>query len=76
MRKAIYRLPPRSCRRYLQKMDNPELFSNFAQVPWSAALIAHDGTPADDFQIRDLGQLRQDLILHALDEIGIRFIFA
>ena len=55
-------------------MSNAELSPNFAHISWLAALILANSGVADNSQIGNLGQIRQDLILHAVGEIGVLFI--
>src|SRR5262249_7501737 len=42
----------------------------------SFAAIIHDTRPTDDFQIGDLRQLGQDVVLHAIDKGGVLFLLA
>ena len=57
-------------------MSNAELLSNLAQVARIAALVEHDRSAADDFQVRDLGQVREDFILNSVREIRVLFVVA
>ena len=57
-------------------MGNAELFTNFAQIAWLAAFILANGGVADDLQVRDPAQIRQDLILHAISEVRVLFVIA
>jgi hypothetical protein len=41
----------------------------------AAFVLAHGGV-ADDSQLRDPAQIRQDLILHAVSEVRVLFIVA
>ncbi len=57
-------------------MRDAELLANLAQVAREPrSCIALRGA-ADHFQIRDLGQISQDFILHAICEISVLFFLA
>ena len=55
-------------------MSNAELLTDLAQIAWLAALILANGGVADDPQVGDPAQIRQDLILHAVSEVRVLFI--
>ena len=57
-------------------MRNPELLADLAQIARRVALVLHDARAADHFQISDLREVGQDLVLHALGEEAVRFFFA
>ena len=50
----------------LQNMRYPQIISDLAEISF-AAIFHHTG-PADDFQIGDLRQLGQNVVLHTIDE--------
>ena len=56
----------------LQNMRNPQIISDLAEI--SFATVIHDTGPADDFQIGDLRQLGQNIVLNAIDKgSGVSF---
>ena len=55
-------------------MSDAELATDLAQVSWLTTFILAHGGVADDPQIRNPGQIRQDLILHAVCEVRVLFI--
>jgi hypothetical protein len=57
-------------------MCHAELLSDLAQIARRAAFVLHDARAADHFQVGNLGQMGQDLVLDALGEEGVRFFFA
>jgi hypothetical protein len=52
------------------------LLANLAQIPCDPALVLHHRDAADHFQVRDLGQVGEDFILHAVCEISVFFLSA
>src|SRR5260370_36323721 len=42
----------------------------------SFATVIHDTRPADDFQVSDLGQLRQNVVLHTIGKRGVFLLLA
>src|SRR4030095_6898847 len=59
----------------LQQMGNAQLFPYFAQIVRSAFVFLRRSA-RDDLQRSDLGQSRQDFVLNAVCEIGVRFVVA
>ena len=57
--------------RCLLEHATPQLISDLAEI--SFATVIHDTRPTDDFQVRDLRQLGQDIVLHAIDKGCIVF---
>ncbi|HEV8184839.1 MAG TPA: hypothetical protein VGP40_02710, partial [Chthoniobacterales bacterium] len=57
-------------------MRHPKLLADLAQVAFDTALVVHDRTAADHFQIRDPGQVRQNFVLNAVGKEGIFLVFA
>ena len=57
-------------------MRHAELLPDFAQIARRPAFVLHDARAADHFKLRDLREVGQDLILHAIGEEGVRFFFA
>ena len=55
-------------------MSDAELFTDLAQISWLAALILAHGGVADDPQVGDPGQIRQNLILYAVCEVRVLFV--
>ena len=53
-----------------------ERFANFASVACPIASIRHDRHARDDFQIADLRKIRQDIVLHAVGEVGVLLFIA
>ena len=60
----------------LDDMCHTELLTDFAQIARRAAFVLHDARAADHFEIRDLCEVGQDLVLDAFGEEGVRFFFA
>ena len=58
----------------LENVSNAELSTDLAQISWLTTFILAHGGVADDPQIRNPGQIRQDLILHAVSEVRVLFI--
>jgi hypothetical protein len=54
----------------LQNMGHTQRVTDLAQVPHARLVLAHR-SPADHFQVRDLGQIRQDIVLDAVGEIFV-----
>ena len=57
-------------------MRNAKRFCNFAQVTANAILVLHHRRPADHLQVGNLGQVTQNLVLHAIGEVRVLFIIA
>ena len=57
-------------------MCDAELLADLAQIARRAAFVLHDARAADHFQVGNLCQMGQDLVLHALGEEGVCFFFA
>src|SRR5262245_14691232 len=57
-----------------QKRAHSERFADFAGVAYTVAAIGHDRHARDDFQIADLREIRQDVVLYAIGEISV-FLF-
>ena len=57
-------------------MSYTELLSNRAQIASHTLSVLHYACPTDHFQVRDLCQVGQDLILHAIGEEGILLVGA
>ena len=58
----------------LQNMRYPQLVSDLTQISFAA--IFHHAGPADDFQVGDLRQLGQNVVLHAIGEGRVFFLLA
>jgi hypothetical protein len=54
----------------LQDIRDPQLFGDFAQII-RRALIFLGGRSRDDLEIANLGQARQNFVLHAFAEISV-----
>ena len=59
-----------------EQMSDAELLADLRQVALRATFILHDRSAADHFQVRDLRQVGQDFILHAVCEIGVLLVIA
>ena len=57
-------------------MRHAELLADLAQIARGAGLVLHDARAADHFQIRDLREVGQDLVLHAVGEEDVLFVAA
>ena len=53
-----------------------QLLRDLAQIACNSALILQNGGSADDFQVCDLRQVREDFVLHPIGEGGILFVAA
>ena len=52
-------------------MRHAELLTDLAQIARRAALVLHHRGAADHLQVRDLRQVGQDFVLHAIGEEGV-----
>jgi len=57
-------------------MRDAQLLANLAQVTRDSGPILQYARAADDFQVRDLCQVREDLVLHTVGKEGIVFVGA
>src|SRR5437867_10953166 len=57
-----------------QNMRYPQIISDLTEI--SLATVIHDAGPADDFEIGDPRELREDIVLHAIDKRRIAFVVA
>src|SRR5438034_4824943 len=55
-----------------QNMRYPQIISDLTEI--SFATVIHNTRPADDFQIGDLCQLGQNVVLHTIGEGGVPFL--
>src|SRR4029077_15795563 len=53
-----------------------QLLRDLAQIARDSALVLQNGSAADDFQVGDLRQVREDFVLYPISEIGILFVAA
>ena len=49
-------------------MRDAKFISDLAQVTFRSRLILHNRSAADDFQVRNPGQVGQNFILHAVSK--------
>ena len=62
--------------RTFHDVSDAELPADFAHVAFGARLVlAHTGV-ADHLQVRKLREIGEDLVLHAVGEVGVAFVFA
>src|SRR3954466_2692918 len=54
-----------------QYMRDAKFVSDLAQVTFRSGLILHNRGAADDFQVRDPGQIGQNFILHAVGKENV-----
>ena len=59
-----------------QKRRNAERFANFPGVAYAIAPIGHDRHARDHFQITNFREIRQDVVLYAVGEIGVLLFIA
>src|SRR6266480_846082 len=57
-------------------ISNAELLTDLAQIALHATLVLTRTGVANDFQLRDLSKVGENLILHTIGEESIRFILA
>ena len=57
-------------------MRDAKLLPDLAQIPSGRIFVLRHAGAADDFEVRDFGQIGQDFVLHAIGEEGVRFFFA
>src|SRR5438128_2100067 len=57
-------------------MSDAKLLADFAQIALSAGLVLHHGGATDHLEVGDLGEVGQDLVLHAIGEESVLFILA
>ncbi len=60
----------------LEQVGYAKLLCNFAHVSGITAFVEHHARAADHLQIRDLRQVGQDFILHAVGEVSVLFVVA
>ena len=60
----------------LQHMRDAELLRDLAQIARALVAKLHDARAADHFQIGDLRQIGEDLVLHAVSEEGVGLVLA
>ena len=53
-----------------------ELLTDLTQIARGAGLVLHDAGAADHFEIRDLREVGQNLVLHPIGEEGVLFVLA
>ena len=56
-----------------QQMSYAELLTDLAQIPHHSAPVLHHAGAADHLQVRDLGQISQDFILHTIGKVFVLF---
>src|SRR5262249_16917728 len=59
-----------------KKGRHAEHLSDFAGVTHAVAAIGHDRHARDDFQITNLREIRQDIVLYTVGEIGVLLFIA
>src|SRR4051794_9270852 len=57
-------------------MRHAKLLADFAQIALSPGLVLHHGRATDHLEVGDLGEVGQDLVLHAVGEEGVLFVLA
>src|SRR6266487_2499177 len=57
-------------------LAQPQLLSNLLEIASNPALVLHDRSAADHFQVLDLGQIRQQLSLDAVGKVSVLFFLA
>jgi hypothetical protein len=57
-----------------QNMRHPQFVTDLPHIP--LATVIHDTRPADDFQVDDLRQLGQNVVLHAISKGRVLFLIA
>ena len=63
-----------SLNRAFQNMRHTQSLSDFAKVGLNTVFVLHHRRATDDFEISNLGQIRQDLILNAISEVSILLV--
>ena len=58
----------------LQNVRHAKRIADLAHISFAA--IFHHAAPADDFEIADLRQLAQNVVLHTIGEDGVFFLVA
>jgi hypothetical protein len=58
-----------------QHIRYPQGFGYLVQVAFVISPILHDRATTDDFELCYLGQIIQDLVLDAVREVGIIFVW-
>ena len=58
----------------LQHMRHSQIVTNLSQIPFTA--IFHHAGATDHLQIGNFCQLRQNIVLQAIDECRVSFLFA
>ena len=62
--------------RAFNNISDAELVTDLAQVTLDAALVLTRAGVTNDFQVRDLGKIGKNLILHSVGEVGVLFVVA
>jgi hypothetical protein len=45
-----------------------------AQIAFGIRTVLHHGSAADDFELRDFGEIIEYFVLHAVSEVGVVFV--
>ncbi len=59
-----------------QQIRDAKLLTDLSQIARRAAPVLEDRSAADDLQIRDFCQISENLILHAIREVGVLLVVA
>src|SRR5439155_13919830 len=67
---------PRPADTAFHHIADTQLLSDFFEVPRDAALVLHDRSATDHFQVLDLGKIRQQFVLNAVGKVSVLFFLA
>ena len=67
---------PGALDRTFHDVSDTELLADLAHVAFGPGLVLPHAGVADHLQIRDLGEIGQDLVLNAIGEVGVLFVGA
>ena len=69
-------LSPSAPHASFENISNPQLLPDLAQIPMRTGDITRDARARDDLEIGELGERRQNVVLHSLGEKGILLVVA
>ena len=64
---------PRTAYSTLYYVANTQLLRDLLEIAGDAALVLHHRSAADHFQVLDLGEIRQQLILDPVSKVSVLF---
>src|SRR5205807_7303787 len=62
--------------RAFKNVSDTECLADFPKVALDAVFVLHHGGAADDFEVGDLCEIGQDLVLNTIGKVGVLFVVA